>query len=162
MVCNNEWQDPRFPRKTMSRTSCRHLPFQQCTVNAPGLVHDVKENMIHQTRPPSSIAPWSSSDAHVPDVHGVSTGTLTCLQIQSHRHSKLCVLTPIYQNQHYFCQQFCYRSSSAQSKKRVRLCSPHISEPWVPFVLSLVHQLSFFRPLLVNHCIMGILTRPAV
>ncbi|ROL52437.1 hypothetical protein DPX16_6121 [Anabarilius grahami] len=36
--------------------------------DAPGHPRDVKENIIHQTRPPSSIAPWSSSDAHVPTV----------------------------------------------------------------------------------------------
>ncbi|KAF7664710.1 hypothetical protein LDENG_00167660 [Lucifuga dentata] len=36
------------------------LPLPAC--------HDVKKNLIHQTRPPSSIAPWSNFDAHVPIV----------------------------------------------------------------------------------------------
>lgn len=32
----------------------------------PGNLHEVKENMTHQTRPASSIAPWSSFDAYMP------------------------------------------------------------------------------------------------
>ncbi len=32
---------------------------------APGHPHDVKENVIHQARPPSLIPPWSSSDGHL-------------------------------------------------------------------------------------------------
>ncbi|KAF7648282.1 hypothetical protein LDENG_00159370 [Lucifuga dentata] len=50
-------QDPRFP----SRTSSDHHP---ASADLPS-PHNVKENLIHQTRTPSSIAPWSSSDAHV-------------------------------------------------------------------------------------------------
>lgn len=33
--------------------------------HTPSHSHAVKENMIHQTRPPSSIAPWSNFDAHM-------------------------------------------------------------------------------------------------
>jgi len=35
------------------------IPFELC---------DVKENVIYQTRPLSSIAPWSSADVHLPIV----------------------------------------------------------------------------------------------
>ena len=35
---------------------------------ASGHPHDVEENVIHQTRPTSSTALWSSYDAHVPIV----------------------------------------------------------------------------------------------
>ena len=52
-------------------------PPQVNNAHTSGRPHDVKENMIHQTRPPSSIAPWSSSDAHVPIVGlKVDTGVL--------------------------------------------------------------------------------------
>ncbi|PIO32677.1 hypothetical protein AB205_0217200 [Aquarana catesbeiana] len=65
---------PRFPSRTLPEVShCPHWLafFQYCilvlslsqvsTSHAPGHPHDVKENVIHQTRPLSSIAPWSSS-----------------------------------------------------------------------------------------------------
>ena len=35
---------------------------------------DVKGNMIHQSRPPSSIAPSSNSDAHMPIVGTLRSG----------------------------------------------------------------------------------------
>ena len=41
---------------------------QVSDAHTPSRSHDVKENMIHQTRPPSSIAPLYSFDAHVPTV----------------------------------------------------------------------------------------------
>ncbi|KAK3553352.1 hypothetical protein QTP70_002429 [Hemibagrus guttatus] len=36
--------------------------------HAPSYPHDLKDNVIHQTRPPSSIAPRSNSVAHMPIV----------------------------------------------------------------------------------------------
>lgn len=33
--------------------------------HASGQPKNVKENVVHQSRPPSSIAPWSSPDAHM-------------------------------------------------------------------------------------------------
>ena len=54
--------------------SASHLPIvhpgamcssQVSNANAPSHPHDLKENGIHQTRPSSSIAQWSSSDAHI-------------------------------------------------------------------------------------------------
>ena len=42
---------------------------------------NIKENMIHRTRPPSSIAPLSSSDAHMPIVGSFLTGLRLCSPI---------------------------------------------------------------------------------
>lgn len=39
-----------------------------------GHPHDVEENVIHQTRPPSSFAQWSSSDGDVPVVATCGSG----------------------------------------------------------------------------------------
>ena len=44
------------------------VPYVPQVSDAPSHPCDVKENVIHQTRPPSSIASWTSSDAHVPIV----------------------------------------------------------------------------------------------
>lgn len=38
---------------------------QESDAHALSLVRDVQETVIHQTRPPFSIDPWSSSDVHV-------------------------------------------------------------------------------------------------
>lgn len=40
--------------------------------HAPGQ-HDLKENVIHQTKPLFSIAPWCGSEAHIP-IGGAYTG----------------------------------------------------------------------------------------
>lgn len=45
-----------------------------CDAHAPGCPHDVIENMIHQTMPPSSIVPWTTSDAHETSVGALSSG----------------------------------------------------------------------------------------
>ena len=37
-------------------------------------IRDVKENMIHQTRSSTSIALWSTSDAHMPIVGAFGDG----------------------------------------------------------------------------------------
>lgn len=44
---------------------------------APNRPNEVKENLIHLTRPPSNIAPGCSSDAHVPIVVTISGGQET-------------------------------------------------------------------------------------
>ena len=69
---------------------------QVSDVHIPGHPRDVKENVIDQTRPPSSIAPWSSSDAQLPIVGafggwtGVSMAmTLTGLWLCSSKLNKL-------------------------------------------------------------------------
>ncbi len=46
--------------------------FPRKATYAPGHPSDV--NVIHQTRPHSSIAPWSSPDAHVPTVGAFGSG----------------------------------------------------------------------------------------
>jgi len=64
-----EWQDPRFPMKILPtlQTASAGLPVSHngsCAAisckYALDCPHDTEKN-----RPPSSIAPWSSSDAHV-------------------------------------------------------------------------------------------------
>lgn len=71
------WQHPKFPSITLSKAShcLRWLAFLLQSVvmpgvaqvsDAPGRPCDVKENLIPQTIPPSSIAPCSSFDTHVP------------------------------------------------------------------------------------------------
>lgn len=67
---------------------------QISNTHAPSHPRDVKQNVIHQTRPPSSIAPWSGSDAHMPIVGifvggQVSMGTLTGLWLCSPICNKL-------------------------------------------------------------------------
>ena len=51
-----------------------HPGAQVSDAHAPGHPRDVKQNVIHQTRPPSSIAPWSSSGAHMPIVGAFGSG----------------------------------------------------------------------------------------
>lgn len=48
-------------------------------------LHDVKENVIHKTKPSSSNAPWSSSDAHVLIIAVFGSG-----------QCGYCVLTPFF------------------------------------------------------------------
>ncbi|XP_046698549.1 uncharacterized protein LOC124381177 [Silurus meridionalis] len=50
MVCNKAYVNGKFP-------------------HPPGHSRNVNENVIHQTRPLSSIAPWSSSDTHIKSVN---------------------------------------------------------------------------------------------
>lgn len=47
--------------------------FSQAS-DAPSHLRGVKENMIHQTRSPSSIAPWSSFAIIVPIVGALTGG----------------------------------------------------------------------------------------
>jgi len=70
--------------------------FEYCRLGqAPSHPHDVKENVIHQTRRPSSIAQWRSSDTHLPTVGAFSGaqasawGPTTGLQLHSPIPSKL-------------------------------------------------------------------------
>lgn len=48
-------------------------PPQVSDTHAPGSLHDVKANVIHQTKPPCSPGPWSSSNTRVPIVHAFSS-----------------------------------------------------------------------------------------
>lgn len=50
----------------------------------PTILMDLKENMIQQIRPPSSIVQWSSSDDHVPQAN---MSTLTILQLLGTIHN---------------------------------------------------------------------------
>ncbi|ROI79356.1 Succinate--hydroxymethylglutarate CoA-transferase [Anabarilius grahami] len=99
-----------------------------------GHPRDVKENMIHQTRPPSSIAPWSSSDAHVPTVGSFGGGQGTSIN---------------------FLSKLSYSSSSVGSDLTGQPSLPTcLNEPWPPMTLSPVHRCSFLGPLLIDtdHC----------
>lgn len=49
-------------------------------LHLPGHPHDVKQNLINQIKPPSSIALWSGSDAHVPTI-GTIGGGHHCMSI---------------------------------------------------------------------------------
>ena len=70
----------------------------------------------HQTRPPSSIAPQSSSDADVPIVgafggvdrgqHGHPDWSAAMQHPYATNCNALCILTPLHQNQHQLLQQF--------------------------------------------------------
>lgn len=75
----HEWQDPRFLSRTLPKASyCLHwLAFflyhilvpgvpQISNVHTPGHPRDVKENVIYQARPPSTIYLWCGSTARVP------------------------------------------------------------------------------------------------
>ncbi|KAK3558536.1 hypothetical protein QTP86_019007 [Hemibagrus guttatus] len=52
----------------LARLANIETEFKVSNTHVPGHSSDVKENVIHQTRPPSSIAPLSSSNAYVPIV----------------------------------------------------------------------------------------------
>lgn len=52
---------------------CIMVPFLLYDANTLGCPHGVKENIIHQTRPPSPIGLWSSSNAHMPIEHSHKT-----------------------------------------------------------------------------------------
>lgn len=67
----DKYQDPRFACRTFPRAllPCLLTIVQPGAISFLGkqlaLADDIKENMIHQPRPPSSIAPWFSSDGHI-------------------------------------------------------------------------------------------------
>ena len=58
---------------SLSASWC-HVLTQVCDVHGPGHPRGVKENVNHQTRLTSPIAPWSITDAHVPIVAAFDGG----------------------------------------------------------------------------------------
>ncbi|KAK1880970.1 Sorting nexin-29 [Dissostichus eleginoides] len=107
---------------------------QQCTlVPCLPLVSNAHP-AIHQTRPSSSIALWSSSDAYVPIGGSFSGG-------QGPRMN-------CFSNLSYSCS-----SVGPDHTGQPSLPLP-LNEPPLPMTLSQVHQFSFLRPLLVgtDHC----------
>lgn len=57
----------------------------------PDRTHDVKENVIQQIRSSSSIAPWSSFNAHLPIVGGFTGGEVSAWAA-THCHRQQAVL----------------------------------------------------------------------
>ncbi len=133
-----------FPAEHCSKHHClrRLVFFPKCILvpcvpqisdtYAPGHPRDVKESMIHQTRPPSSIALWSNSDDHVPTVGAFGGGQgsawapwLVCGYAAPYATNcdALCILTPFHQNQHRLLEQS-YSSSSVGSD--------HTGQPFLP------------------------------
>lgn len=68
----------------------------QVKMDTPAHPRVVKENMIHQTRPPSYIAPW----------FGSLLGILLVDRSQHGHLAVLVILTPFYQNQLELSGQF--------------------------------------------------------
>lgn len=64
-------------------------------VCSPGNAHapdhscDVKENVVHQTRPFPSISPWSNSDAHVTIVGTFGSGSFWQQQFLAHKFTQV-------------------------------------------------------------------------
>jgi len=110
--------------------------------------------VTHQIRPPSSIAPWSSSEAHMPTVGIFSGGqgslsTLTGLWLCSPIRNKL--RCTVYSD----TRNLSYSSSSVGSDHTGQpSLLMTINEPCPPMTLSPVHYCSFLGPLLIDtdHC----------
>lgn len=125
---------------------------------------DMKENGIHQTRPPSSIPPWSSSAAHVPIVgaFGSRQGTDCSVAMQHHTQevAMLCV------SWHLSIRTGLKAFSNLIAHLldltiRASLHSPRASLshgcPWLCRLFTAVFQCYFLGTLLIDtdHCIPG-------
>lgn len=102
-------------------------PGKQCT--RPGHPCDVKEKVIHQTEPPSPVAPWFSSEDLVPIVGvfgGVNGSALTV--------SGICATVAVLWDQMRW------------ANLRSLYTSMNLGCPWLVLVL----QLDYFGPLLVG------------
>lgn len=109
-------------------------------IHVSGHLHDVKENLICQTKPPPSIVPWFSSDAPA-----LIVDTFGCGHWSPWPSRLLCSYTaPNKAN----CDVLYFFRYSISSNRNV-LC--------LPLKLSLASQFSFLGPLLVdhNHCRLG-------
>ena len=138
------------------QVSDTHTPSHPC---------DVKENVIHQNRPPSSIAPWSSSNCHVPIVgSGQGSAWAPCLvggyaAPHARNCDAMCFLTPFFRTGIDIFNNLSNRSSSVGSDHMGRpSLSTCIIESWSPMTLSPVHHCFLLETLLIDtdHC------RPAV
>lgn len=96
--------------------------------HASGQPKNVKENVVHQSRPPSSIAPWSSPDAHMWCSH------CWCFQQWSAvawaPRPRCGYAAPIHGDFSYLSirkPQMSHSCSSVLSDHTGSLCSPHAS-----------------------------------
>ncbi len=136
---------------------------QVSDAHAPGHPRDVKENVIHQTRPRSSIAPWSSSDAHVPTVAAFGSGQGSAWApwlvwgMQPHMQQSVmhCVFWHLsIRTSINFLSNLSYSSSVGSDHMGQPSLPTCINEPWLPMTLSPVHRSTLLGPLLIDtdHC----------
>lgn len=144
---------------TQPQLTCRLPVLHPGAMSSPDK-HDGKENVIHQTRPPSSITPWSSSDAHVFIVgffrrgrrqHGhcvCSVAAQPCIQ-QIAMHSVFRILY-IMARMNVF-SHWCSRSFSVGLDQTGQPLLPtHIDESWAPMSPLPVHQSPLLRPYILT------------
>ena len=163
------WQDPRFPSRTLPKASGKQaclLPIvhpgamccsgKQRTRTWP--CRWCKRKCDLSDRPPSFIAPWSSSDAHL-----LIVGTFGSGQGSAWTPWLVCGFAAPYTtncNAHCVFWHLCIRTSinffSKVSNSSLSVGSDHtgqpmlptgISEPWLPMTLSAVPNCSFLHAL---------------
>lgn len=122
---------------------------------APRYPHYVKAN-IHQTRPSSFTASWSSSDVYVPILGPscywtqISIANMTSLQLHCPICNKIampCVFCNLFIGFRInFFRYLRYKSSSIELGNTGQHSLPTcINELWLPMILFTVHQFSFSR-----------------
>lgn len=104
---------------------------------APGCAHDVKQNVIHQTRPPPFIPPWYSCsyDAHMIilgafEPLGEHSDTLQLYSPVQHAaiHMQCGVFTPLHHNQHkFFSNLWIAKGCGLDRFRQASLSSAHAS-----------------------------------
>lgn len=89
----------------------------------------LKKMLFISLEPPSSIAPWLGSDAHVPTVGGLDGERFSMLVLWAIGCDALCVLTAFYQNQHEPSQQLALQHVFCGIRQH-GITSPSSAQQW--------------------------------